>query len=94
MKMIPDISKWVQWGYGDIDYFLKQALKGHGEFGKYIQRFRCRKDPSCILRRTGQCIIHDKGIAGSEKGTSTDTSLSGTTMLRNGSSWEEPNIYP
>lgn len=35
-SLIPDIERWVDRPYGENDYFLTQALSGHGCFRKYL----------------------------------------------------------
>lgn len=35
-ELIPNIEKWLDRPYGDVDYFLTQALSGHGCFRKYL----------------------------------------------------------
>ncbi|XP_060516193.1 uncharacterized protein LOC132695754 [Cylas formicarius] len=35
-QLIPDIQQWINRPRGEVDYFLTQALSGHGCFGKYL----------------------------------------------------------
>ena len=34
--LIPDIQIWLDRNYGEVDYFLTQALSGHGCLNKYL----------------------------------------------------------
>lgn len=38
---------WVGRGHGQMDYFLTQALTGHGCFGTYLTRIKKVPDSSC-----------------------------------------------
>ncbi|KAJ8978467.1 hypothetical protein NQ317_016993 [Molorchus minor] len=43
--LIPDVQKWIGRPYGEVDYFLTQALSGHGSFRKYLfERHRAVSD--------------------------------------------------
>lgn len=49
-RLIPDIRKWLERPYGEMDYFLTQALSGHGCFRKYLfdrKRSTTDKCPYC-----------------------------------------------
>lgn len=35
-SLIPNIRKWLERPYGEVDYFLTQALSGHGCFRKFL----------------------------------------------------------
>ena len=35
-SLIPNISLWISRQHGEVDYFLTQALAGHGCFRKYL----------------------------------------------------------
>ena len=35
-KLIPDVQRWLKRPCGEVDYFLTQALSGHGCFRKYL----------------------------------------------------------
>lgn len=34
--LIPDIKSWIEREYGEVDYFLTQAISGHGCFRKFL----------------------------------------------------------
>lgn len=44
-ELIPNIEKWIDRPYGEVDYFLTQALSGHGCYRKYLYE-RNRADTS------------------------------------------------
>lgn len=51
-RLIPEIKKWIDRSYGEVDYFLTQALSGHGCFRKYLferKRSDTSKCPYCDL---------------------------------------------
>lgn len=35
-RLIPNIRRWMDRPYGEVDYFITQALSGHGCFKKYL----------------------------------------------------------
>lgn len=46
--LIPNIESWMKRPYGDTDYFLTQALSGHGCFNKYLYERKKSNTSSCI----------------------------------------------
>ncbi|CAB0032533.1 unnamed protein product [Trichogramma brassicae] len=38
-RLIPNITKWVERGHGEVDYHLTQLLSGHGYFKCHSQRY-------------------------------------------------------
>lgn len=49
-RLIPNIHAWVNRKYGEVDYYLTQALSGHGCFKKYLyekQRSETAECPYC-----------------------------------------------
>lgn len=46
-KLIPDIQAWINRPYGEVDYFLSQALSGHGCFRKYLYDRRRTDSEQC-----------------------------------------------
>lgn len=45
--LIPDIGAWVDRDHGETDFFLTQAISGHGCYRAYLKRFGLIDDPSC-----------------------------------------------
>lgn len=44
-RLIPDVKTWINRPFGETDYFLTQALSGHGCFRKYLyDRYRAAED--------------------------------------------------
>lgn len=39
-SVIKDLETWVNRKFGEVDYFLTQALTGHGDFGTYLKRIQ------------------------------------------------------
>lgn len=46
-RLISDIRRWFERPYGEVDYFLTQALSGHGCFGEYLYERRIRDTNRC-----------------------------------------------
>lgn len=46
-QMIPNIAEWVERGHGEVNYYLTQALSGHGCFNKYLYDFKIKNSPRC-----------------------------------------------
>lgn len=46
-KLIPNIDRWLNRSYGDIDYYITQALSGHGTFNKYLFDRGKRESAEC-----------------------------------------------
>lgn len=45
--LIPNLQKWITRGWGETDYYLSQALTGHGVYGAYLYRIRKAEEDSC-----------------------------------------------
>lgn len=45
--LIPDIKDWINRPYGEVDYYLTQALSGHGNFRKYLYERRRVDNDEC-----------------------------------------------
>lgn len=48
-KLIPDIEKWMERKHGEVNFFVTQALSGHGNFSKYLERFKIRQNGTCDM---------------------------------------------
>lgn len=35
-KLIPNIERWINRSHGEVEYYITQALSGHGTFNKYL----------------------------------------------------------
>lgn len=46
-SLIPEIATWMNRPYGEPDYYLSQALSGHGCFRKYLFNRRRADTPNC-----------------------------------------------
>lgn len=46
-RLITNIERWISRPYGEPDYFLSQALSGHGCFRKYLFSRRRVETPNC-----------------------------------------------
>lgn len=47
--LIRDVGKWVNKGYGDISYFLTQALTNRGCFNAYHHKINKADSPICSM---------------------------------------------
>lgn len=47
-NLIPDIERWLNRPFGEVDYFLTQALSGHGCFREYLFRRNRVNSNSCL----------------------------------------------
>ena len=45
--LIPNISSWMNRGHGQVNFYLTQALSGHGCFRAYLKRFKRSSQSSC-----------------------------------------------
>ncbi|XP_058801855.1 uncharacterized protein LOC131670344 [Phymastichus coffea] len=48
-ELIPRLREWVLRRYGVVDYYLTQALSGHGSFGVYRAKRGFRPDSKCTF---------------------------------------------
>lgn len=46
-ELIPNIEAWWKRPYGEVDYYLTQALSGHGCFNKYLHGMNRSTTPEC-----------------------------------------------
>lgn len=46
--LIPDIEVWINQCHGEVDYYVIQALSGHGCFNKYLHKFRRSETAVCL----------------------------------------------
>ncbi|KAJ8912476.1 hypothetical protein NQ315_014576 [Exocentrus adspersus] len=56
--IIPDIRRWINRSYGETDYFLTQALTGHGCFKKYLFERRRSVDDQCPYCKECDTVEH------------------------------------
>ena len=47
-ELIPDLEKWVNRTHGETDFYLTQALTGHGKFNAYLHRFKKLENSECL----------------------------------------------
>ena len=47
-SLIPNVERWQKRPYGETDYFLTQALLGHGRFNKYLYDRRRSNTRGCV----------------------------------------------
>lgn len=45
--LIPNISSWMNRSHGQVNFYLTQALSGHGCFRAYLKRFKKCRESSC-----------------------------------------------
>ena len=46
-RLIPNIQQWIDRPFGEVDYYLTQALSGHGCFKKYLHNRRRAESDEC-----------------------------------------------
>ena len=51
-ELIPNISSWINRGHGQVNFYLTQALSGHGCFRAYLKRFKKCRESSCLFCET------------------------------------------
>ena len=51
-RLIPELATWLDRKHGQVDFYLAQALSGHGCFNAYLKRFKKRDDESCRYCRS------------------------------------------
>ncbi|KAI5722312.1 hypothetical protein M8J76_006741 [Diaphorina citri] len=47
--LIPELNPWLKRTHGEIDYFLSQALTGHGCFQEFVHRIGKATTPTCLF---------------------------------------------
>lgn len=47
--LIPNLDIWISRKYGEVDFYLTQALTGHGYFREYLHRFKHAMDARCVF---------------------------------------------
>lgn len=47
--LIPEITPWLKREHGEIDYFLSQALTGHGCFQEFVHKIGKAATPICLF---------------------------------------------
>ncbi|KAH8303697.1 hypothetical protein KR059_009494, partial [Drosophila kikkawai] len=52
-RLIPDIKSWISRKHGEVDFYLTQALSGHGCFRSYLKRFGHDTEDHCPECGTG-----------------------------------------
>lgn len=57
-RLIPDIEKWIKRKYGEIDYWVTQALTGHGCFNKYLCTRGKVNSPECTYCKNEDSAEH------------------------------------
>lgn len=57
-RIIPDIQAWINRPYGEVDYFLTQALSGHGCFRKYLFDRRRAESDNCVYCSGSDDVEH------------------------------------
>lgn len=68
--LIPNIRPWFLRAHGQVDFYLTQALSGHGCFGSYLFRFKKRRSPGCLICDQEDTPDHTLFSGGHLKGTS------------------------
>lgn len=46
-RLISARTPWIERKHGAVDYYLTQALTGHGAFNAYLKRFKKRRSAQC-----------------------------------------------
>lgn len=52
--LIPDLFRWLDRRFGEVDFYLTQFFTGHGNFNEYLCRIGRRPEPGCMY-----CGIED-----------------------------------
>ena len=47
-QLIPDISNWLKYTHRQVDYYLTQALTGHGQYKTYTKKIGKGADDRCM----------------------------------------------
>lgn len=48
-RLLPNIRIWIFRKHGKLNYFVTQALSGHGCFGDYLHKYKIVGTPKCII---------------------------------------------
>ncbi|KAH8316569.1 hypothetical protein KR067_010713, partial [Drosophila pandora] len=46
-RLIPDVGLWIGRKHGEVDFYMTQALSGHGCFRSYLKRFGHEREDGC-----------------------------------------------
>ena len=46
-RLIPELATWLNRKYGEVGFYLAQALSGYGYFNAYLKRFKKRDEEMC-----------------------------------------------
>ena len=46
-RLIPELAAWLNREYGEVSFYLAQALSGHGCFNAYLRRFKKKDEEMC-----------------------------------------------
>lgn len=57
-KLIPDIENWINRKHGDVNFFLTQALTGHGSFRAFTRYIGKTDDDECIYCGESDTALH------------------------------------
>lgn len=57
-KLIPVIETWIDRPFGEVDYYISQALSGHGCFRKYLFQRRRAESESCTYCEQADDAAH------------------------------------
>lgn len=55
---LPSIQEWFDWGPPLLDFYLTQALTGHGCFGDFLFRIGRAETPKCIMCEAEDSVSH------------------------------------
>lgn len=45
--LIPELRRWIRREHGQVNYYMTQALSGHGSFKAYLKRFKISQQSTC-----------------------------------------------
>lgn len=57
-RLIPNVQKWLERPYGEVDYYMTQALSGHGDFQKYLFDRGKAEAPTCPYCESSDDVEH------------------------------------
>lgn len=93
-KLIPDIDRWIKRSHGHTNYYLTQALSGHGSFATYTKRIGKTDDDRCMycgLVDTADHTISQREAAYTALGGVINRDNMISSMLENEANWEAIN---
>lgn len=104
-KLIPDIKVWMDRKHGELNYYLTQAITGHGCFRQYLHRFKlanaeCATCWFCDAEDTAEHTLfacrrweRERSLLEEDLQTTINTENLVQTMIHSEENWDKINSF-